>query len=1626
MRKIVLLFLLVVSSFALKAQCDIEVTVSSAGWGDNTAWELQDAANATILTGAIGFVSGYSDVQTTPNINPPYTLIITVVDPNGWCDNAPDWSVTVGGVQDIMGSFSLGCAGVETLPVLTTLCPSCIPPSASSASSITSTSASLLWTVGGSGETEWDIDFGVAPYASSGTPTVGYDDVTSNPIAVSGLLSGTTYNYYVRADCDAAAGTAESAWAGPFSFTTACLTFTAPFAENFDAGVTTPNCWTNTPGGEPWSFAISGTVGPAYGVANAVDHTTGIGNFAWIDASVGIGVNELISPMIDMSALTTPQVGYWIFSNNTDDLAQNTIELYAWDGAAWVLLNTYGGNFAGWLEVIVPVPGAIPTTTQFRLVQVESTTGSGSAYYNDLLVDDFFVNETPLCPAPAAISMSAVVTLPSTADLSWTSSGVGNTYTVEYRVVGAGAWTAAPGNPYAGTTAQLLGLSTDDFEWQVASNCVGPVTSAFSGGTFTTVPFPGTCATAQAIGPGTFIAPGPSMGGGAANLCAGAATNANWYAYTATVTGTAAVESTSGGDTYVEVSDAACGALVCYASNDDGGVGALSLVTFTICAGSTYYIEWTDRWGATAPIGFDVTETAACADPGTASGIITLDGLDASTSWPAGSGACGGGFEWEVVADGAAAFSGNDLASGTGSYPVSIPAVTGLMSSTPYDLYVRDVCGAIFSNDILTNFTTLDPPPTNNDCADAITVYGGYSITGFSTVGATGTDITSCTSNDVASVWFEYTPACNTTVEVNSCGSTYDTNLSIWDACSGGTELACNDDAGAGACSGSLQSFVSFAALANTTYYIRIAGFNGATGLINFAVNEVTVCPCTQNVWTGASLLDNTDWSDADNWTCTTAPTNDCLTPLGSDIAIIPAGTVLAPVITGTQGAVSLEVGVGSSITIDGTLQICGNVIHNGNSFAGGGDLELNGTATQMLSGNGAFGMVELNNAAGASVMASASLSVDTALILTAGTFTNNGSFSLNSALLGTAYLNDWQGAGTYSGDLTVNRFIPDGHISGLGQRFFGSAVSGSVVSGLDNTYTVYPLGYIVPTSTCNPDTIDPASPYSNLLEWRENSPFPTACSQEGWYALNASSSALAPGRGYSGWMNNSSTISVTGAPNSGVSYALTNTPSGVISAQGYHLLTNPFPSPMDVDAVYEDGNSGSLSGISSVQYYQSSSDPYGGTFQSALMSGDEIPVMQGFTAYVAPGGATYNPGSNFRIASTDTSFSKSNDWFDYRLDLEVNINGVGADVTYVYYSSTTTDQFDVKGDCAKRESDAGKPTLYTRSNSEMMGVNGLNLNDLGTSVPMGLLAPSSTTASLNFAGMNDFPANTTIYIEDLVEAVFHNVADGDYTFNTDPSQNGTDRFVIHFVLPASFNLVEPTCENTNGAIIENTNDGRAFEVTNDGNVVDNGILDGSSNALAAGDYTIEVFDVYGGSQLYDFTIDEVTAVTAGIISSASGIEAGESIDFEFNGADATAFEWTINGQVVAQTELFNYQFVNAGQYVVEVFASNDLCEAIASQIIDVAAKTTSIVEVGNGSLAIYEADGNVTLNFVNVNQGEVEAAIYNLLGQEIVNVNVESSGKQTIQNVNWANGYYLVKVQIADQVVHKTILLTK
>lgn len=125
----------------------------------------------------------------------------------------------------------------------------------------------------------------------------------------------------------------------------------------------------------------------------------------------------------------------------------------------------------------------------------------------------------------------------------------------------------------------------------------------------------------------------------------------------------------------------------------------------------------------------------------------------------------------------------------------------------------------------------------NNDtCANATAVVNG-TYTG-STSTATNDGSASCgrstTSKDV---WFKYTAPRAGTLNVNTCNSSYDTVLSLHSACPGtsGNQLVCNDDCGGSPCGGT-NSCLSRAVTAGTTYYIRVAGYRGASGSFTLTV----------------------------------------------------------------------------------------------------------------------------------------------------------------------------------------------------------------------------------------------------------------------------------------------------------------------------------------------------------------------------------------------------------------------------------------------------------------------------------------------------------------------------------------------------------------------------------------------------------------------------------------------------------------------------------------------------------------------------------------------------------------------------------------------------------------------
>jgi len=82
-------------------------------------------------------------------------------------------------------------------------------------------------------------------------------------------------------------------------------------------------------------------------------------------------------------------------------------------------------------------------------------------------------------------------------------------------------------------------------------------------------------------------------------------------------------------------------------------------------------------------------------------------------------------------------------------------------------------------------------------------------------------------------LWFSYTANCDGPVAATTCGSDFDTKVTVYAACPTGPNqaIACNDDAGAmGACANSYQSYVAFDAAAGASYLIRVGGYKGAIG----------------------------------------------------------------------------------------------------------------------------------------------------------------------------------------------------------------------------------------------------------------------------------------------------------------------------------------------------------------------------------------------------------------------------------------------------------------------------------------------------------------------------------------------------------------------------------------------------------------------------------------------------------------------------------------------------------------------------------------------------------------------------------------------------------------------------
>src|SRR5690554_2470368 len=330
--------------------------------------------------------------------------------------------------------------------------PSCLPPSSLMASNITTTSADLGWTNGGS-ETAWNISWGTPGYTPGDGNEINTATVTSASYQITGLTANTDYDIYIQADCG---GGDQSAWSGPLSISTECTATNVPYVQDFES-VTTP--------GMPSCTSIE---------------NVGSGN-DWETASVtDYGFN---STVLRYSWNSDNDADAWFYTQG--------INLTA--GTAYKISYEYGSTtFEEKLKVAY---GTSPSSIGMTTTLADHTIASGTLNPNTVLftpgvtdvyyfgfnahsdadkfylhVDNIVVELVPPCLDPTDFVASNMTG--STVDLSWTANGTATEWNIEY---GANGFTQGTGTTETGVTANpytLTGLTQGaDYDVYIQSDC---------------------------------------------------------------------------------------------------------------------------------------------------------------------------------------------------------------------------------------------------------------------------------------------------------------------------------------------------------------------------------------------------------------------------------------------------------------------------------------------------------------------------------------------------------------------------------------------------------------------------------------------------------------------------------------------------------------------------------------------------------------------------------------------------------------------------------------------------------------------------------------------------------------------------------------------------------------------------------------------------------------------------------------------------------------------------------------------------------------------------------------------------------------------------------------------------
>ena len=497
-------------------------------------------------------------------------------------------------------------------------------------------------------------------------------------------------------------------------------------------------------------------------------------------------------------------------------------------------------------------------------------------------------------------------------------------------------------------------------------------------------------------------------------------------------------------------------------------------------------------------------------------------------------------------------------------------------------------------------------------------------------------------------------------------------------------------------------------------------------------------------IWKGEV---DTNWNNKNNWSCNTLPT------LETNV-IIPENLVSGnyPLVSAGNNALAkdLIIETGAIVTVtDNWLRIAGVVQNSGSFNAVTGSISFEGTAAQSIPSetfdNNQIENLQIYNTSG--VTLEGTLEITGILKITSGAFNTGNSLTLISSAEKTALI-DGSGIGEVTGTVTMQRYLDPAY----GYKYFSSPFSETKAGDFTD--------------------IDFTADFPNFYRYDENRSLVLGENRNdatGWEAITDPISTLNNMEGYAlnfGANNNPTLVELTGVVNNG-SYTRVLENNNREYTRGFHLIGNPYPSPIDWNSNEGWDKTNIEDGI---YFFTAGETQYTGTYTSYIngisstdgKSSGIIPSMQGFFVKVTDPaeGVSKVTGSlgitnKARVTDFAQEFLKTREQEEKPLlRLTAAFEGAGnKDAMVVYFSANYGTKFNKGTDAHKlMNTDASVPNLYSLSEDNInLSINALPFPGLGSyeKIPLGIKAENSGRMHIELADLQKIPSNWNIYLID-------------------------------------------------------------------------------------------------------------------------------------------------------------------------------------------------------------------------------------------------------------------------------------